>query len=142
MALVLTQEGAPRLLAWMLGAAKTVLPYLHLLGQPYAPHETSTISQLAANEVGGGLGYAPLQLLSPAAWWTFAQITAGGSAQYITVSWTFTGALTVYGYYVSDDSLPVSLWAELLGQSYPYGSPGGVFALQLNAQLINLPGVS
>src|SRR5690348_11038477 len=101
MSLVLTEEGAPRLLAWMLGASPTVLMTVHLLGQPYTPHETSSISALAANEVGGGVAYVPLQLVSPPAWWTLAQITAGGSASYIPLSWTFTADVTVYGYYVS-----------------------------------------
>jgi hypothetical protein len=142
MSLVLTEEGGPRLLAWMLGASPTVLITVHLLGQPYTPHETSTISALAANEVGGGVGYAPQQLTSPRAGWTFAQITAGGSGQFLTLNWTFTAAVTVYGYYSSDDSLPLSLWAELLGNAYVWAAAAPVFALQLNLQLVNLPGVS
>ncbi len=142
MALVLTQEGAPRLLAWMLGAQRTILPYVHLLGQPYQPHETSTISILASNEVGGGVGYAPQQLVNPTGNWTLASITAGASGQYLTLSWTFTAAVSVYGYYVSDDTIPLSLWAELLGSVYVWSSAAPVFALVLNLQLINLPGVS
>lgn len=142
MSLVLTQEGGPRLLGWMLGAAKTVLPFVHLLGQPYAPHETSTISQLAANEVGAGVGYAAQQLVNPTGNWTLSQITAGASGQYRVLTWTFTAAVSVYGYYVSDDSIPVSLWAELLGSVYTWSAAAPVFGLQLNLQLINLPGVS
>lgn len=142
MALVMTEEGALRLLQWMLGAARKVLPYVHLLGQPYTPHETSTISTLAANEVGPAVGYSAQQIVNPTGNWTLSQITAGAAGQFLTLTWTFTAAVTVYGYYLSDDSLPVSLWAELLGSAYVWSAAAPVFGLQLALQLINLPGVS
>jgi hypothetical protein len=113
-----------------------------LLGQPFQTHEDSSISQLASNEVGAGVGYTPQQVVSPGSRWTVAQILGGSMGQYLVLAWTFTGPTSVYGYYVSDDSFGVGLWAELLPNSYAWSSAAPVFALQLNVQLVNLPGVS
>lgn len=126
----------------MLSITPPVIPVLHLLGQPFSPAHHNVLSDFAANEVGPGLGYAPLALSSPRANWALSGLVTGYQATYLTVNWTFTGALTVYGYYVSDDSFAVSLWGEQLGQSYPYGSGGGVFALQLPVQLTSQPATS
>lgn len=142
MAFVMSQEGGVALLQWMLGVRTPILPTCHLLGSPYTPHISSTLSLFAAAEVHGVGGYAPIQLTSPKAWWTLAGLPDGDQATYITLSWTFTAAVTVYGYYLSDDTLAVSLLGELLAQNYPYGSSGGVFALVLNLQLNNAVGVS
>jgi hypothetical protein len=138
-ALVATQEGTNRLLTWLLQLATPVIPTLHLLGQPYQPLHTSMLSNFAANEVAHGIGYAPVALSPPKAGWTLSGLTDGAEADYLTVSWTFTAAATVYGYYVSDDTFSVSLWGELLAQSYPYGSGGGVFALKIPLQLTSQP---
>lgn len=141
MALVLTQEGGQRLLQWLLSAAKPNVPTVHLFGTNYAPHEAATLSQFAANEVAGVAGYAPILLSPGAGVWTITEIAAGGNALSIVLSWTFTAAVTVYGYYVSDDTFGVSLWGEQFAASFPYPT-GGVFALQLAAFLVNVPGVS
>lgn len=134
MALVVTQEGANRLLQWLLGINPEVVPTLHLLGMPYTPQPTSTLSLLAANEVGPGLGYTAISLGPAKAVWTLSGLPTGAMALSVVESWTFSGNVTVYGYYVSDDTLGVSLWAEALAASYPYPS-GGVFALQLPLDL-------
>lgn len=134
MALVVTQEGAQRLLQWLLGVQPEVVPTLHLLGMPYTPVPSSTLTVFAANEVGPGLGYSPVSLGPAKAVWTISGLPLGGSALSQVESWTFTGNVTVYGYYVSDDTQGVSLWAEALATSYPYPS-GGVFALQLPLNL-------
>lgn len=141
MALVMTQEGALRIMQWFLGVFPPVIPNLHLFGVAFTPHETNRVSDFAANEVTPGQGYAALPLSSPRAGWTLAEITAGAQGQYQTVSWTFTAATNVYGYYLSDDTLPVSLWAEAFGTPFLYPS-GGVFAMNPFAQLVNAAGVS
>lgn len=142
MSLVVTQEGASRLLTWILSITPPVIPVLHLLGQPFNPAHHNTLSDFAANEVGPGVGYAPLPLSSPRANWSLSGLVTGYQAQYVVVNWTFTGAATVFGYYVSDDSFAVSLWGELLAASFPYGPSGGVFALQLPVQLTSQPATS
>lgn len=142
MALVMSEEGGFRLLNWILSMAAPVVPTLHLLGQAYTPHFNSTLSLYAANELALAAGYAPLQLTSPRASWTLSGLLDGVQAQYLAVSWTFTAALTVFGYYISDDTFGVSLWGELWPSPYVYGSSGGVFAMNPLVQLSNVLGVS
>lgn len=142
MSLVVTQEGATRLLQWMLGISPTAKQTCHLLGQPYTPLHTSLLSNFAANEVTGVAGYSPSPIISPNPYWTLSGLPTGAEATYIILSWTFLAAVTIYGYYLSDDTLGVSLWGELLGASYPYDSSGGVFSLQLPVTLTSQPASS
>lgn len=142
MALVMSQEGGFRLLSWMLSIANPIVPTLHLLGQPYTPHFTSTLSLYAANELASGIGYTPTPLGSPRASWTLSGVVDGVQAQYLTVSWTLTAAATIYGYYVSDDTDALSLWGELWPSAYVYGAGGGVFTMNPLVQLSNVLGVS
>lgn len=138
----MSQEGGFQLLRWMLSIRTPSIPTLHLLGQPYIPHISSTLSLYAAAELASGIGYAPLALSSPAAFWTLSGLPDGAQAQYITVSWTLTAAATVYGYYVSDDVFGVSLWGEQFASPFVYGSGGGVFAMQPYQSINNAVGVS
>jgi hypothetical protein len=133
----MSQEGANRLLTWLLGVAAPILPTVHLLGQPYTPLTTSLLTNYAANQVGPGIGYAPVQLTSPRASWTVSGLQEGAQALYLPVNWTFTAAVTVYGYYISDDNFGVSLWGEALSPAFVYGAGGGVFALEPYLYLVN-----
>jgi len=142
MSLVLTQEGAARLWQWLLGLVPPAVANVHLLGMPYIPTHTSTLSALAANEVTGDTGYSPRALFHAAADWTISGLPTGAQAQYITVSWTLVSAPAVYGYYVSDDAFTVSLWAEQFASPWTNPGPPGVMALQLPPTLTSLPSTS
>ena len=140
--MVLTQEGGNRLWKWILGIVAPVNPFVHLLGSYYNPLHTSTLSNFTANELPLASGYAPIQLVNPSSDWTLTGITAGEQATYNLLTWTFTGAKSVYGYYVSDDTDTVSIWGEVFGVYYTFPAGGGVFTLSLPPYLISCPGVS
>lgn len=67
---------------------------------------------LATYTQASGSGYAAISM--PRGSWVFSNTGAGGNgnAQYPAQSWTFTGAITVYGYYIVDSSSGLLMWAE------------------------------
>lgn len=139
---VMSQEGGLGLWKYMLKLLTPNNPTVHLLGTFYNPTHTSTLSNYAANELPETGGYSPQTLSNPGANWSFSDLAAGVQAQYITLSWMFTAALTVYGYYLSDD---INLWSwggELFSVGYVFPSGGGLFTFNLPLYLISCPGVS
>jgi hypothetical protein len=140
--IVVTQEGAAVFWDYILGLALAQNPFCHLIGTPFTPGHTNTLATFAALELPLANGYAPIQLTNPGANWTFAAVAAGTTATYKTLNWLFTGALTVYGYFLSDDSNHISWWGEQLIPAYTFPAGGGPFQLQLPPYLISCPGVS
>ena len=140
--LILTQEGANALLRYILKLTTPPNPYLHLIGSPIALSHTTTLANLLAVELPLANGYAPIQLTPPGSIWTLNSITAGAQAQAAAQNWTFTGALNVLGYWLSDDTNNWSWWAELLVPSFTFPAGGGPFGLVAYAYEISCPGVS
>jgi hypothetical protein len=138
--IVVTQEGASRLWLQVFGIASIGYPYVHLYSNNYSPQHTDTYSTYAPHELSGG-GYSPIQLVNPSANWTIAAIGAGAQASYVMITWTFTGAQTLWGYWLSDGTNTYSLWAEQFASSFVYGSGGGTFLLQLQPWLASQPSV-
>ncbi len=140
--MILTQEGAQAFWKYILKITTPPNPYVHLLGTSYANGHGSTLANFLANELPMSSGYAPIQLVNPGSDWTLANVAAGATATYNTLTWTFTGALTVYGYWVSDDTNSWSWWGESLVPAFTFLAAGGVFTLSLPPYLISCPGVS
>jgi len=131
------------MLGWIFSVYGPVRPYVHLIGSAYTVLHTSTLSLLAAHELPLSSGYAPIQLGASLGQWSFAPITAGGQATYTgALSWTFSAALSVFGYYLSDDADGLSLWGESFNPYYVFPAGGGTFALTLPPYLISCPGVA
>jgi hypothetical protein len=139
-AICVTQEGAIRIWQQILGISTIGYPYVHLFGSQHTPAHTDTEATYAAIELAAA-GYAPILLGQPSANWTISAIGAGAQAVYLTVSWTFTAAATVWGYWLSDQTQTYSLWAEIFLSSFVYGSSGGPFTLQLQPWLASAPTV-
>jgi hypothetical protein len=137
-----TLEGAYLFWDYILKITTPNNPYVHLLGSAYTPLHTSTLANFAANQLPLVSGYAPIQLVNPGANWTITYIAAGAQATYTTLSWTFTAALTVYGYYLSDDGAGISWWGEAFIPAYIFPAAGGLFTLSLPPYLVSCPGVS
>jgi len=141
MALVVTQEGALALWQQILDIGGGIgFPVLHLLGASYAPLHTSTLANFAANELAVA-GYAPVSLINPTTDWSLTPIGAGNQAQYLLITFTFTAACTIYGYYLSDSADSVSLWGEEFSTPFVYGTLGGSFGIQLINWLASQPSV-
>jgi len=142
MGFVLSQEGGVLLWQYILGILSAVNPFVHLLGSTFTPAHTSVLSNFAGHELPLASGYAPIQLTNPGANWTLTPIAAGALATHTILPWTFTGALSVYGYYLSDDTHSISWGGELLADVYTFPSSGGLFTLSLPPYLISCPGVT
>lgn len=138
MALVATQEGCSALWRQLLGLYAIGAPVVRLLGQAYLPQHTDTLATYAALEVQGS-GYAPVQLANPFPNWQVTQLPNGAQAAYPVLSWSFTGPVSVYGYWLNDASGTYSLWAEALAQPFVLGASGGPFQLQLAPTLTSQP---
>jgi hypothetical protein len=142
MALVATLEGELALWLQILQIQSLQTPYLHLIGAPHTPVHTDTIATLAAVELAVA-GYVPVPLTNPAVNWSFSLYPPPGPytaylATYIPITWTFGGACTVYGYYVSGGPGTVSLWAEAQGP-FIFTPAGGTFTEQLQPWLASQP---
>jgi hypothetical protein len=67
--------------------------------------------------------------------WTIADNGSGVSlASYPAQSWTFAGAVTIYGYYVTDSGNTKVCWAELFSAALNFGA-GQQLSLTLNITL-------
>lgn len=138
MALVATQEGCMALWQQLLGLYAIGNPVVRLLGQAYAPQHTDTLATYAPLEVVGA-GYAPIQLANPRPNWQITPLPNGAQAAYPTLSWSFTAAVTVYGYWLNDATATYSLWAEAFASPFVFGPAGGVLNLTLPPTLTSQP---
>ncbi|HKV98064.1 MAG TPA: hypothetical protein VJR90_11340 [Gammaproteobacteria bacterium] len=140
--IVVTLEGAVALWRQILKIIDIGYPICHLFAMPHTAAHTDTEATYAAIEVPAGVTYAPIQLTQPPANWTFSSIGSGYQAQYLNLQWVFTGAVTVYGYWISDGTNTFSLWAETFAGQFTYGAGGGVFNLLLTPWLASWPDVN
>jgi len=125
MALLVPNVGEREMLARILnGSDKSVL---HLYKVDKVPAEADVAS--GYTEVNTG-GYASISLT--------AQWTIGTSdpteASYAQVSFDFTGAATVYGYYVTDAANSILLWAEKFNDG-PYNIPSGGGSVKITPKI-------
>ncbi len=98
---------------------------LHLYSNNYTPGYGSVISNFIELVVGG---YAAVTLNGGL--WTFNSLANGAEGVYTPITWTLTGAATIYGYFVTDLAFTTCYWAELLsGAPFSYSSGGGTFIL-------------
>lgn len=142
MALVATLEGELALWGQILSINSIGYPVLHLFNQPHTPLHTDTAATYAAIE-GGPPGYGPVALTQPAANWTFQDWPVPPPftavlATYQPITWQFTGAGTIYGYFVTAEGSNVALWGEALGP-FIFTALGGTFTLQLMPWLASQP---
>jgi hypothetical protein len=123
---------------WALMLSTPTKPLLRLMGSSHTAVHTDTGASLNAVELPAANGYAPVSL-SDQTQWVFTVQPSGVLVAYPAVTWTFTAALQVYGYYLTDGGGTVSLWAETFGAPYVYPAGGGVFQLQAQATLTSPP---
>jgi hypothetical protein len=136
--MVLTQEGGVLCWKYILGFTPSAILHAHLFAAPHTPAHVDVYADYAAIECAAS-GYAPIPLVNPSVDWTLAPTAYGAQAAYITISWTFTSATTIYGYWLSDSSDTYSVLGELFASPFPYGGGGGTFTLQIPPSLISCP---
>ncbi len=106
-------------------------PVLRLFTDNITPDESTIVASL--NEPVG-IGYAAITLGTPASW-TFATVTDVTTASYPLQTFTLTGAVNLYGYYITDTSGNL-LWLErFAGAPFPLGVGGGNIEIIPKTQL-------
>ena len=103
---------------------------LHLYTNNHTPLASDTLANYTECV---DANYAPVTLTG--ANWSIADNGSGVSqATYPTQSWTFAGAVTIYGYYVTDVGTSKVCWAEIFSAPLNFGG-GQTLALTLNITL-------
>lgn len=105
---------------------------LHLFKTDVTPTATSVVGDFVQSD---GTGYAP-QTMSPADWTIGTDGASGKKAQNVKETFTYTGAATVYGYYVTNAAGTTLIGAENFGEAYTLGSSGGTVNVTLAAIIL------
>lgn len=124
MALLVPNVGEKEMLERILNGADDL--QLHLFEVDHTPVEGDVVTSY--DEVAGG-GYAKISLLAN---WTIAGDPTEGS--YPQVSFDFTGAATVYGYYVTSGNDSILLWSERFSDG-PYNIPSGGGSVKITPKI-------
>ena len=91
---------------------------LHLYSNNLTPSKTTVLSDITE---ASGSGYSAISLTGSS--WTFATNTGINQASYAQQTFTITGAITIYGYYItSTDGL---LYVEKFPTTYILPDDGG-----------------
>lgn len=138
MSLVVTQEGGSALWKQILQITELGVPNVHLFGSAHEPAHTDTYATYAAIELAVA-GYAPIPLADPATDWSIAPIPAGAKATYVAITWVFTAACAVYGYWLADASDTYSIFAEQFAAPYVFPTAGGTFPIVLPPTITSTP---
>jgi hypothetical protein len=93
---------------------------LKLFTNDYTPTESDTTSDYTEASV---TGYSDLTLTIGA--WNIATIGATSWATYAEQTFNLSGAVTVYGYHVTDLSGATLIWAERATSAFAFTASGG-----------------
>lgn len=127
MALLVPNVGEKEMLERILNGTDDLV--LHLYGNTggdHVPAETDVVTSY--DEVNTG-GYGQKALTAP---WVISGDPTEGS--YPQVSFDFTGAATVYGYYVTNGDSSILLWAERFSDG-PYNIPSGGGSVKITPKI-------
>ncbi len=126
MALTAPTTGEVKLLHYITNMVSPTNLVLHLYSND--PTINAALTTSLITEVGAGIGYAPITLVGTA--WTTTTPGGLGTAVYSEVTFTFTTAQSVYGYYVTSTSASQLLWIEKFsGAPFTLPSGGGTIAI-------------
>jgi hypothetical protein len=119
MALITVDVGEIELLSRMLNKSATGDVVLRLYSNDKTPADADTVASYTECT---GSGYAAKTLTGSS--WTITTVTNKGNAAYAQQSFDLSGALTAYGYYVTDAAGTTLLWAERF-TAPPFTIPSG-----------------
>jgi len=119
MALLVPNVGEEEMLKRIIGDVSGGDVTLHLYGDNITPTETDTVSSYT--ELTGGNGYSKKVLDGT---WTISGDPTGASYPEYEFSFNSGTGETVYGYFVTDSTDTVLLWAERFSDA-PYTIPTG-----------------
>lgn len=129
MALTAPTVGEVVLLQYLVNMAAPTNVVLHLYSNDPSIVPGTTIGSIV--EATGG-GYAPITLVGTG--WTTTTPGGLGTAVYSEVTFSFTTAASLYGYYVTSTSSSTLLWIERF-PSAPYTLPSGGGSIGISPRL-------
>jgi len=124
MALLVPNVGEEEMLERILNGTDKCVLHLYQVDKTPAEADVAT----GYTEVNTG-GYAAITLSSQ---WTISGDPT--EASYTQVSFDFTGAATVYGYYVTSNDNSILLWAERFSDG-PYNIPSGGGSVKITPKI-------
>lgn len=134
MALLIVDEGLVNLLKIALGNVASGDLHLHLYTNAHAPAPADTVADYT--EPGGGIGYAVVTI--PETDWATNLALHVATAIQAPFTFTFTGGpVTIEGYYVTDNTDAVLLWAEQALAPIAIGGGGGSLDVSVKIQFKN-----
>lgn len=132
MALSAPTVGEVVLLQYIVNMVSPTNLVLHLYTNDATINQAATISSVT--EVGGGIGYVPITMAGSS--WTTTTPGSQGTAVYSEVTFSFTTAQSVYGYYVTSTSSSTLLWLERFsGAPFTLPAGGGTVSISPRATL-------
>lgn len=112
-------------------------PHLHLFNNNYSPADTDTSPSVFTEPTDPGYS---VMTINPGSWIVTNTGGSGSVWVYPTVTWLFSAGDTIYGYYVTDPTDGVVLWAEdFAGGPVTIPSIGGAFQLSVQVQAHTCP---
>ena len=130
MALLVPDEGEVELLSRMLNKNSPADVVLRLYTNNRTPAEGDDISSYTEST---GTGYSAITLTGAS--WTVATAAGTTTAEYAQQTFTYTGAeANIYGYYVTDATPTLVLWAEIFSDG-PYSIPAGGGSVKITPKI-------
>ena len=130
MALLVPDVGEVLLLEYALNKTEPTEVKLKLFKNDYTPVEGSVVADFTESD---GAGYAAIVLAG--ANWTIATSVGVTTAEYAQQTFTLTGAITHYGYYITNNNGSQVLWAERFSDA-PHTIPSGGGTEKITVKLI------
>jgi hypothetical protein len=127
MSLVISDLGDALALGRMLDKTAQGDLKLHLFTNNYTPGKGDTTSSVTEASDGS---YSAATLTGAS--WSIATVSHTTTATYPAVTFTFAGAQTVYGYYLTDSGGTTLVGAELFASALTIPSSGGTITVTLN----------
>lgn len=126
MPLVLANEGDVFLLDCLLNQKPLPFVLYHLFANNHVPQKTDTVADYEELTLAG---YAPIQITAGV--WSVELSDEEGSAAFAPpATWFVTEDGPAYGYFVTDPSGDILLWAEYLpGGPWPFQAAGSTLRL-------------
>lgn len=120
MALVIPTVGELELLQILVNKNSPTSLILGLYSNNYVPDQTSQISNVTSLS-GGGYSSATLT----GAGWTTSSPGGAGTISYSNVTFTFSGAQTIYGWYITNTDGDLLMLQRFSGGPYSIPADGG-----------------
>lgn len=129
MGLLVPNQGEAELLAVMVNLHAASDLVLHLFTGNLTPSLTTVVTDALLTEPSGGSGYAAISLTGAS--WAVATVSTITTATYPLQTFTFTSAVSVYGYYITNTAGTKLMWVERFsGAPYTLPSGGGQIQVQ------------